>query len=171
MFCQYFGVVIVWLISFLFLSTIVLLCHDFQIYSSYCSAICHDYQIYSSYCSAMSWLPDLFKLLFRYVMTTRFIQVIVPLCHDYQIYSSYYSAMSWLPDLFKLLYLCENDIEDYMRFTRHCIHTPDEMSVNICVRMILKTAWDRLLSLFILVAATVLDLFPSLIKLSISWKM
>jgi hypothetical protein len=107
--------------------------------------LCHDYQIYSSYWSAMSWLPDLFKLLVHYVMTTRFIQVIVPLCHDYQIYSSYRSAMSWLPDLFKLLFryvkttrfiqvivpLC-HDYQIYScYFGRECSHRYNKLTSKI----------------------------------------
>lgn len=48
--------------------------------------------------------------------------------------------------------------------------TPDWRSFSVCVRMILKTAWERLLSSFILVAATVRDLFPSDIRDSMSWK-
>ena len=42
------------------------------------------------------------------------------------------------------------------------------MSTRVWVTMMLKTAWERLLSLFMLVAATVRDLFPSLIRLSMS---
>lgn len=48
--------------------------------------------------------------------------------------------------------------------------TPDLTSYRVCVRVILKTAWDRLLSSFMLVAATVRDLLPSDIKDSISQK-
>lgn len=46
--------------------------------------------------------------------------------------------------------------------------TPDCTSQRVWVRMILKTAWDRLLSSFMLVAATVRDLLPSDIKDSMS---
>lgn len=46
--------------------------------------------------------------------------------------------------------------------------TSDFRSVSVCVRMMLNTAWDRLLSSFILVAATVRDLFPSDIRDSMS---
>ena len=41
-------------------------------------------------------------------------------------------------------------------------------SVRVCVMMTVKTACDRLLSLFMLVAATVRDLLPSHIRLSMS---
>lgn len=47
--------------------------------------------------------------------------------------------------------------------------TPVDRSVSVWVSTMLNTAWDRLLSLFILVAATVLDLFPSFMRLSISY--
>ena len=46
--------------------------------------------------------------------------------------------------------------------------TPLAASVSVAVRMIVKTACERLLSLFMFVAATVRDLLPSSIKLSIS---
>lgn len=46
--------------------------------------------------------------------------------------------------------------------------TPDWRSYSVCVTMILKTACDRLLSSFMLVAATVRDLFPSDINTSMS---
>lgn len=46
--------------------------------------------------------------------------------------------------------------------------TPDCMSMSVCVRMMLNTAWDLLLSSFIFVAATVRDLFPSDIRDSMS---
>lgn len=46
--------------------------------------------------------------------------------------------------------------------------TPDCRSMSVCVRMMLNTAWDLLLSSFILVAATVRDLFPSDIRDSMS---
>lgn len=48
--------------------------------------------------------------------------------------------------------------------------TPDCRSKSVCVTMMLKTACDRLLSSFMLVAATVRDLFPSDISTSMSWK-
>lgn len=52
----------------------------------------------------------------------------------------------------------------------HRFHlTPDCRSLSVWVRMILKTAWERLLSSFMLVAATVRDLFPSDIRDSMSW--
>lgn len=40
--------------------------------------------------------------------------------------------------------------------------------MSVCVRMMLNTAWDLLLSSFMLVAATVRDLFPSDIRVLIS---
>lgn len=46
--------------------------------------------------------------------------------------------------------------------------TPDFRSMSVCVRMMLNTAWDLLLSSFIFVAATVRDLFPSDIRDSMS---
>lgn len=46
--------------------------------------------------------------------------------------------------------------------------TPDCRSMSLCVRIILNTAWDLLLSSFMFVAATVRDLFPSDIKDSMS---
>lgn len=49
------------------------------------------------------------------------------------------------------------------------IPTPDFTSYKVCVRVILNTACDRLLSSFMLVAATVRDLLPSDIKDSISY--
>lgn len=48
--------------------------------------------------------------------------------------------------------------------------TPLFESVNVCVRMTENTACERELSEFIFVAATVLDLLPSAIRLSISCK-
>lgn len=48
--------------------------------------------------------------------------------------------------------------------------TPDWRSLSVCVRMMLKTACDRLLSSFMLVAATVRDLLPSDIRDSMSYK-
>lgn len=48
--------------------------------------------------------------------------------------------------------------------------TPDCRSLRVWVRMMLKTACERLLSSFMLVAATVRDLFPSDIRDSISWR-
>lgn len=48
--------------------------------------------------------------------------------------------------------------------------TPDCRSRSVCVRMMLKTAWERLLSSFMLVAATVRDLFPSDINDSMSFR-
>lgn len=49
--------------------------------------------------------------------------------------------------------------------------TPLFESVNVCVRMTENTACERELSEFIFVAATVLDLLPSAIRLSMSCKM
>ena len=46
--------------------------------------------------------------------------------------------------------------------------TPEPRSIRVCVRMMLKTAWDLLLSSFIFVAATVRDLLPSDIRHSMS---
>ena len=46
--------------------------------------------------------------------------------------------------------------------------TPEVVSVSVAVRMMLKTACDRLLSLFMFVAATVRDLLPSDIRLLMS---
>lgn len=46
--------------------------------------------------------------------------------------------------------------------------TPDFKSLSVCVRIMLKTACDRLLSSFMLVAATVRDLLPSDIRDSMS---
>lgn len=40
--------------------------------------------------------------------------------------------------------------------------------MRVCVRIMLNTAWDLLLSSFMLVAATVRDLFPSDIRDSMS---
>ena len=48
--------------------------------------------------------------------------------------------------------------------------TPLFESVNVCVRMTENTACERELSEFIFVAATVLDLLPSAIRLSMSCK-
>lgn len=48
--------------------------------------------------------------------------------------------------------------------------TPDFKSLSVWVRMMLKTACDRLLSSFMLVAATVRDLFPSDIRDSTSYQ-
>lgn len=48
------------------------------------------------------------------------------------------------------------------------VFTPECRSMSVCVRMMLNTAWDRLLSSFIFVAATVRDLFPSDISDSMS---
>ena len=45
-----------------------------------------------------------------------------------------------------------------------CVSTPDCRSMSVCVRIMLNTAWDLLLSSFMLVAATVRDLFPSDIR-------
>ena len=47
--------------------------------------------------------------------------------------------------------------------------TADEGSKSVCVRTMEKTACDLELSAFICVHATVRDLFPSDIRLSISW--
>lgn len=48
--------------------------------------------------------------------------------------------------------------------------TPVAASVNVCVRTTLKTAWERDDSLFMFVAATVRDLLPSVIRLSMSYE-
>ena len=48
--------------------------------------------------------------------------------------------------------------------------TPLRASVRVNVRTTVNTAWLLLDSLFMLVAATVLDLLPSIIRSSISWK-
>lgn len=48
--------------------------------------------------------------------------------------------------------------------------TWDCRSLIVCERMTLKTACERLLSSFMLVAATVRDLFPSDIRDSMSWQ-
>lgn len=48
--------------------------------------------------------------------------------------------------------------------------TPDCRSLSVWVRMMLKTAWERLLSSFMLVAATVRDLLPSDINDSMSFR-
>lgn len=51
---------------------------------------------------------------------------------------------------------------------KEVVFTPERTSMSVCVRMTLKTAWDRLLSSFMFVAATVRDLFPSDISDSMS---
>lgn len=48
------------------------------------------------------------------------------------------------------------------------VTTPDCRSMSVCVRIMLNAAWDLLLSSFMLVAATVRDLFPSDIRDSMS---
>ena len=53
---------------------------------------------------------------------------------------------------------------------REKVRTAVWRSVSVWVMMMLNTACDRLLSLFMFVAATVRDLFPSHIKLSMSYK-
>ena len=50
------------------------------------------------------------------------------------------------------------------------IYTSVSLSYSDLVSTILNTACDLLLSVFMLVAATVLDLFPSIIRFSISWR-
>ena len=50
------------------------------------------------------------------------------------------------------------------------IYTSVSLSYSDLVRTMLNTACDLLLSVFMLVAATVLDLFPSIIRFSISWR-
>ena len=57
----------------------------------------------------------------------------------------------------------------YKNLLKHS-QTSVSLSYSLLVNTILKTAWDRLLSVFMLVAATVLDLLPSIINVSISWK-
>ncbi|KAG7268011.1 hypothetical protein CRUP_025885 [Coryphaenoides rupestris] len=64
-----------------------------------------------------------------------------------------------------LRYASVNVTYQYMSAVPQCLDwppdgTPDCRSISVCVRMMLKTAWDRLLSSFMLVAATLIGSTP-----------
>ena len=59
-------------------------------------------------------------------------------------------------------------VVSYVLFTFSAV-SPLALSCLCWVKMMVKTAWDRLELSFMLVAATVLDLLPSSIRLAISW--
>ena len=77
-------------------------------------------------------------------------------------------CLSWVSWKIKSDVITRPDCNDNIHDTKFVLLTPVWRSVRVWLRMMLKTAWERLLSLFMLVAATVRDLLPSDMRESMS---